>query len=121
MAAILVLDDVIYSANLGDSKAILCRRVPSEDGRLTFVHLTKDHNPTSVRKGEGTVKAGLVQVVVVLFVFLFLFLFFCFFSLGTRGVYFIYIFCYSLRRGKGSRSWEAVFGKEWLLSCIAHV
>ncbi len=77
MAAILVLDDVIYSANLGDSKAILCRRVPSEDGRLTFVHLTKDHNPTSVRKGEGTVKAGLVQVVVVvLFVFLFLFLFF---------------------------------------------
>ena len=48
VAAILVLDDVVYSANLGDSKAVLCRRSSSDKGRLSYVHLTKDHTPSQV-------------------------------------------------------------------------
>ena len=48
MAAILVLDDTIYSGNLGDSKAVLCRKSATEKGKLSFVHLTKDHNPSNV-------------------------------------------------------------------------
>ena len=48
VAAILVLDDTVYSGNLGDSKAVLCRRSTTEKGKLSFVHLTKDHNPSSV-------------------------------------------------------------------------
>ena len=46
VATVLVLNDTIYSANLGDSKAILCRR--SQEGKLSFVALTKDHNPSNV-------------------------------------------------------------------------
>ena len=46
MATVLVLNDTMYSANLGDSKAILCRR--SQEGKLSFVPLTKDHNPSNV-------------------------------------------------------------------------
>lgn len=49
VAVVLVLDDVIYSANLGDSKAVLCRKATSEkNNQLTFVSLTKDHNPSNV-------------------------------------------------------------------------
>lgn len=49
VASVLVLDDVIYSANLGDSKAILCRRAaPEKNNQLAFVSLTKDHNPSNV-------------------------------------------------------------------------
>jgi integrin-linked kinase-associated serine/threonine phosphatase 2C len=53
VAAVLVLDDVVYSANLGDSKAVLCRRTQStesesEKKQLSFVSLTKDHNPSNV-------------------------------------------------------------------------
>lgn len=51
MASVLVLGDTIYSANLGDSKAILCRRstgTSSEEKKLSFIHLTKDHNPSNV-------------------------------------------------------------------------
>ena len=44
--AILVLDDVIYVANLGDSKAVLCRE--SDSGKLSAVKLTKDHSPVDV-------------------------------------------------------------------------
>ena len=46
VAAVLVLDDVLYSGYLGDSRAVLCRRLA--DGRLGFVHLTKDHHPSNV-------------------------------------------------------------------------
>ena len=46
VASILVLDDTLYSANLGDSKAVLCRR--SAEGKRTVIPLTKDHNPTNV-------------------------------------------------------------------------
>ena len=48
VAAVLVLDDLIFSANLGDSKAILCRRSASDENQLSFVHLSKDHNPSNV-------------------------------------------------------------------------
>ena len=48
VAAILVLDDTVYSGNLGDSKVVLCRRSTTEKGKFSFVHLTKDHNPSSV-------------------------------------------------------------------------
>lgn len=46
VVTIVVLDDTIYSANLGDSKAVLCRR--SKEGKLTFVPLTKEHTPSIV-------------------------------------------------------------------------
>ena len=46
VAVVLVLGDTVYSANLGDSKAVLSRR--SKEGKLSFVPLTKDHNPLYV-------------------------------------------------------------------------
>ena len=45
--AILVVNDVIYAAGIGDSKAVLCRE--GTDGELTPVLLTKDHSPVVVR------------------------------------------------------------------------
>ncbi|CAH1239591.1 ILKAP [Branchiostoma lanceolatum] len=53
---ILVVDDVMYIANLGDSKAILCRR--KEDGSLTGVPLTKDHSPVQYEERQRIQKAG---------------------------------------------------------------
>ena len=50
---VLVLDDVIYCANVGDSKAFLCRRSAS-GGKLAFIPLTKEHSPSIVREGLGT-------------------------------------------------------------------
>jgi len=62
VAAILVLDDVVYSANLGDSRAVLCRRISSKESRLSFVHLTKDHNPSNVSM-VGVVCVCVVRIV----------------------------------------------------------
>lgn len=45
--AILVVNDVIYAAGIGDSRAVLCRE--GTDGELTPVVLTKDHSPVVVR------------------------------------------------------------------------
>ena len=42
---LLVLDDVMYSANLGDSKAFLCRK---EEEGIKCIPLSKDHTPASV-------------------------------------------------------------------------
>ena len=44
---VLVLDNVLYCANVGDSKAYLCRRLAG--GKLGFVPLTKEHSPSLVR------------------------------------------------------------------------
>ncbi len=46
VTSLLVLDNTIYSANVGDSRAVLCRR--SEGDKLTFVGLSKDHGPSNV-------------------------------------------------------------------------
>ena len=48
VAMVIVLDNTVYSANVGDSKAVLCRRSQETDGQLRCISLTKDHNPTSV-------------------------------------------------------------------------
>lgn len=77
VAAVFVLDDVVYSANLGDSKAVLCRRASSSSssssekkGQLSFVSLTKDHNPSNfeerkrIEKHGGSVRDGRVLGIV---------------------------------------------------------
>ena len=77
---VLVLNDVIYCANVGDSKAYLCRRTTpgapegkmagapegkmagapegkmagAPEGKMAFVPLTKEHSPSIVREGLGT-------------------------------------------------------------------
>ena len=43
---ILGVDDVIYVANIGDSKAVLCRE--GEGGKTLSITLTKDHSPVNV-------------------------------------------------------------------------
>lgn len=67
---VLVLDDVLYCANVGDSKAFLCRRTPGERLKLCFVPLTKEHSPSifeerkRIEKAGGTVRDGRVMGVV---------------------------------------------------------
>lgn len=60
----LVMDDVLYVANLGDSKALLCRC--GENGETSVVSLSKDHSPSQyeermrIQKAGGTVREGRV-------------------------------------------------------------
>ncbi|XP_019716977.1 integrin-linked kinase-associated serine/threonine phosphatase 2C isoform X1 [Hippocampus comes] len=65
----LVLDDVVYVANLGDSKAVLCRM--EEEGEAlekqpTTLALSREHNPTiyeermRIQRAGGTVREGRV-------------------------------------------------------------
>eukprot|EP00731_Ephydatia_muelleri_P015520 Em0008g1240a len=54
---VLVLDDVIYCANVGDSKAFLCRRSAS-GGKLAFIPLTKEHSPSIFEERKRIEKAG---------------------------------------------------------------
>ena len=42
---VLLLDDTLYVANLGDSKAILCRK---DGDKLSHLRLSKDHSPAVV-------------------------------------------------------------------------
>lgn len=64
-ACCLVVDGVLYSAFLGDSKAVLCRRKPG--GAIAAIPLTKDHTPTlyterkRIQKAGGVVRDGRVQ------------------------------------------------------------
>ncbi|XP_061537489.1 LOW QUALITY PROTEIN: integrin-linked kinase-associated serine/threonine phosphatase 2C [Phycodurus eques] len=69
---VLVLDDVVYVANLGDSKAVLCRM--EEDGEFPegrrqeapLLSLSREHNPTiyeermRIQRAGGTVREGRV-------------------------------------------------------------
>lgn len=60
----LVVDDVLYVANLGDSRALLCRC--SDNGKTSVVSLSKDHSPSQyeermrIQKAGGTVREGRV-------------------------------------------------------------
>ncbi|CAH3038494.1 unnamed protein product [Porites lobata] len=60
----LVMDDVLYVANLGDSKALLCRC--RDDGKISVVSLSKDHSPSQyeermrIQKAGGNVREGRV-------------------------------------------------------------
>ncbi|XP_077998593.1 integrin-linked kinase-associated serine/threonine phosphatase 2C-like [Glandiceps talaboti] len=63
---LLAVDDVLYIANLGDSKAFLCRY--NEDSKKEIaIPLTKDHTPTQyeerqrIQKAGGTVREGRVM------------------------------------------------------------
>jgi len=60
---VLLLNNTLYVANVGDSRAIVCRHKPIEDTCVPLV-LTKDHNPQQfdermrIQKVGGNVKDG---------------------------------------------------------------
>uniref|UniRef100_A0A670ZTT5 Integrin-linked kinase-associated serine/threonine phosphatase 2C n=1 Tax=Pseudonaja textilis TaxID=8673 RepID=A0A670ZTT5_PSETE len=62
---VLVIDNTLYIANLGDSRAILCR-YNEETQKHTALSLSKEHNPTQydermrIQKAGGNVREGRV-------------------------------------------------------------
>ncbi|XP_014818515.1 PREDICTED: integrin-linked kinase-associated serine/threonine phosphatase 2C isoform X3 [Calidris pugnax] len=62
---VLAVDNVLYIANLGDSRAILCR-YNEESQKHTALSLSKEHNPTQyeermrIQKAGGNVRDGRV-------------------------------------------------------------
>uniref|UniRef100_A0A1I7XT13 PPM-type phosphatase domain-containing protein n=1 Tax=Heterorhabditis bacteriophora TaxID=37862 RepID=A0A1I7XT13_HETBA len=69
VTCILLLNDALYVANLGDSKAIVCRR-KSSSSTMASIELTVDHNPTAyeermrIQKAGGTVKDGRINGII---------------------------------------------------------
>ncbi|XP_006820150.1 integrin-linked kinase-associated serine/threonine phosphatase 2C-like [Saccoglossus kowalevskii] len=64
--SILVINDILYIANLGDSKAVLCRYNKESDKNMG-ISLSKEHSPTlyeerqRIQKAGGTVRDGRVM------------------------------------------------------------
>ncbi|XP_040204895.1 integrin-linked kinase-associated serine/threonine phosphatase 2C isoform X1 [Rana temporaria] len=62
---VLVADNILYIANLGDSRAIMCR-MNEETQRPTVLSLSREHNPTQyeermrIQKAGGNVRNGRV-------------------------------------------------------------
>ncbi|XP_053245672.1 integrin-linked kinase-associated serine/threonine phosphatase 2C [Podarcis raffonei] len=62
---VLVIDNTLYIANLGDSRALLCR-YNEESQKYTALSLSKEHNPTQydermrIQKAGGNVREGRV-------------------------------------------------------------
>ncbi|XP_077205362.1 integrin-linked kinase-associated serine/threonine phosphatase 2C isoform X3 [Paroedura picta] len=62
---VLAIDNTLYIANLGDSRAILCR-YNEESQKYTALSLSKEHNPTQydermrIQKAGGNVREGRV-------------------------------------------------------------
>ncbi|XP_044145752.1 integrin-linked kinase-associated serine/threonine phosphatase 2C [Bufo gargarizans] len=62
---VLVADNVLYIANLGDSRALLCR-INEETQKATVLSLSKEHNPTQyeermrIQRAGGNVRDGRV-------------------------------------------------------------
>jgi len=52
-----ILNNTIYSANIGDSQAILCRKKPESDEFLAM-QLTADHSPLNFEERSRIQKAG---------------------------------------------------------------
>ncbi|XP_061576600.1 integrin-linked kinase-associated serine/threonine phosphatase 2C [Cololabis saira] len=63
---LLVVDDVLYVANLGDSRAVLCRTAGGDGRRAVTLALSREHNPTiyeermRIQRAGGTVRDGRV-------------------------------------------------------------
>ncbi|KAK1168696.1 integrin-linked kinase-associated serine/threonine phosphatase 2C isoform X2 [Acipenser oxyrinchus oxyrinchus] len=63
---VLVVDDVLFIANLGDSRAVLCRAAGEDSKKMSTLALSKEHNPTQyeermrIQRAGGTVRDGRV-------------------------------------------------------------
>ncbi|MGH0122939.1 UNVERIFIED_CONTAM: hypothetical protein FKN15_064991 [Acipenser sinensis] len=55
---VLVVDDVLFIANLGDSRAVLCRAAGEDSKKMCALSLSKEHNPTQYEERMRIQRAG---------------------------------------------------------------